>query len=254
MRLKDKVAIVTGGGNGIGRAYCLGMAREGAKIVVADIDGAAAEAVVKEIADLGGEALPVQADVANEKSTQAMAHRTVDRFGGIDILVNNASIFATVPMSRVGFEQIPVEEWDRLMEVNLKGPWLCCKAVVPYMRQRGRGKIVNISSGTVLDGGGGTRAHYVASKAGVMGFTRTLARELGDDNINVNTLAPGSTLSEKDPSEDILKFRQARLGGRAFKRVETPDDLVGTMIFLCSSDSDFITGQMIVCDGGDKFH
>jgi len=122
------------------------------------------------------------------------------------------------------------------------------------MRQRGKGKIVNISSGTVLDGGSGTRAHYVASKAGVMGFTRTLARELGDDNINVNTLAPGSTLSEKDPSEEILQYRQARIGNRAIKRVQRPDDLVGTLLFLVSDDSDFMTGQMIVCDGGDKLH
>src|SRR3954451_5944306 len=254
MRLKDKVGIVTGGGNGIGRAYCLGMAREGAKVVVADIDGAAAEAVAKEIEALGGEALPVQADVSTEESTQAMAHRTVDRFGGIDILVNNASIFATVPMSRVGFEQISSEEWDRLMAVNLRGPWLCCKAVVPYMRKRGKGKIINISSGTIMDGGGGTRAHYVASKAGVMGLTRTLAQELGKDNICVNTLAPGSTLSEADPTPEVLAFRQRTASGRALKRVERPDDLVGTVLFLASDDADFITGQMIVVDGGDKMH
>jgi 3-oxoacyl-[acyl-carrier protein] reductase len=254
VRLKDRVAIVTGGGHGIGRAYALGLAGEGAKIVIAEIDAQAAEAVAQEIEARGGQALAVPTDVANEESTQAMAHRTMDRFGGIDVLVNNASIFATVPMSRVGFEDISIEEWDRLMAVNLKGPWLACRAVVPYMRQRGKGKIINISSGTIMDGGGGTRAHYVASKAGVMGLTRTLAQELGKDNICVNTLAPGSTLSEADPTPEVLAFRERTASGRALKRVERPDDLVGTVLFLASDDADFITGQMIVVDGGDKMH
>jgi 3-oxoacyl-[acyl-carrier protein] reductase len=254
VRLKDRVAIVTGGGHGIGRAYALGLAGEGAKIVIAEIDAQAAEAVAQEIEAQGGQALAVPTDVANEESTQAMAHRTMDRFGGIDVLVNNASIFATVPMSRVGFEDISIEEWDRLMAVNLKGPWLACRAVVPYMRQRGKGKIINISSGTIMDGGGGTRAHYVASKAGVMGLTRTLAQELGKDNICVNTLAPGSTLSEADPTPEVLAFRERTASGRALKRVERPDDLVGTVLFLASDDADFITGQMIVVDGGDKMH
>ncbi len=254
MRLQGRVAIVTGGGHGIGRAYALGLAGEGASVVIAEIDAAAAEKVAQEIEAQGGQALAVPTDVSNEESTQAMAHRTVDRFGAIDILVNNASIFATVPMSRVGFEQISVEEWDRLMAVNLKGPWLCCRAVVPYMRQRGKGKIINISSGTILDGGGGTRAHYIASKAGVMGLTRVLAVELGKDNICVNTIAPGSTLSEENPSEEVLRFRQSRVGDRALARVERPEDLVGTVLFLASDDSDFITGQMIVVDGGAKMH
>jgi 3-oxoacyl-[acyl-carrier protein] reductase len=254
MRLKDRVAIVTGGGHGIGRAYALGLAGEGAKVVIAEIDAKAADEVAKEIEAQGGQALAVPTDVANEESTQAMAHRTMDHFGGVDVLVNNASIFATIPMSRVGFEDISIEEWDRLMAVNLKGPWLCCRAVVPYMRQRGKGKIINISSGTIMDGGGGTRAHYVASKAGVMGLTRTLAQELGKDNICVNTLAPGSTLSEVDPSPEVLAFRQRTAAGRALKRVERPDDLVGTVLFLASDDADFITGQMILVDGGDKMH
>jgi len=254
MSLENKVVIVTGGGHGIGRAYVLGLAREGARVAVAEIDGAAAEDMAAEVRAAGGEALAVPTDVSDEASTREMARLTAERLGGIDILINNASIFATIPMSRVGFEQIPVDEWDRLMAVNLKGPWLCACAVAPYMRQRGKGKIVNISSGTVLDGGSGTRAHYVASKAGLMGLTRTLAVELGGDNINVNTLAPGSTLSEKDPSEEILQYRQARIGNRAIKRVQRPDDLVGTLLFLVSDDSDFMTGQMIVCDGGDKLH
>ena len=253
MRLQGRVAIVTGGGHGIGRAYVLGLAREGARVAIAELD-AAAERVANEVAAAGGEALAIPTDVSDEASTRNMARVTAERFGGIDILVNNASIFATIPMSRVGFEQISVEEWDRLMAVNLKGPWLCARAVVPYMRQRGKGKIINIASGTVLDGGGGTRAHYVASKAGVVGLTRTLACELGKDNICVNTLAPGSTLSEENPTEDILRFRQAAAATRVLKRVQRPEDLVGTVLFLASDDSDFMTGQMIVCDGGDNLY
>jgi 3-oxoacyl-[acyl-carrier protein] reductase len=254
MRLQGRVAIVTGGGHGIGRAYVLGLAREGARVAIAEIDAAAAERVAQEVVAQGSEALAIPTDVSDEASTRNMARATAERFGGIDILVNNASIFATIPMSRVGFEQISVEEWDRLMAVNLKGPWLCARAVVPYMRQRGKGKIINIASGTVLDGGGGTRAHYVASKAGVVGLTRTLACELGKDNICVNTLAPGSTLSEENPTEEILRFRQERVGNRALKRVQRPEDLVGTLLFLASDDSDFMTGQMLVCDGGDKLY
>jgi len=254
MRLAERVAIVTGGGHGIGRAYALGLAREGARVAIAEIDAAAAEAVAATITDQGGQALAVPTDVASEASTQAMAQRVAQQYGGIDILVNNASIFATVPMSRVGFEQIGEAEWDRLMAVNLKGPWLCCRAVVPYMRQRGKGKIINIASGTIFDGGGGTRAHYVASKSGVVGLTRTLAKELGGDNICVNVLAPGSTLSEENPSEQVVQFRQSVVGGRALKRLERPDDLVGTVLFLASDDSDFITGQTLVVDGGDKMH
>ena len=250
MRLQGRVAIVTGGGHGIGRAYALGLAQEGARVAIAELDAAAAEEVAAEVRAAGGEAVAIPTDVSDERSAMNMARVTAERLGGIDILVNNASIFATVPMSRVGFEQISVDEWDRLMAVNLKGPWLCVRAVVPYMRQRGKGKIINISSGTILDGGAGTRAHYVASKAGVIALTRTLACELGDDNINVNTLAPGSTLSEKDPSEEIINFRQARVGNRAIKRVQRPDDLVGPLLFLASDDSDFMTGEVVHANGG----
>jgi NAD(P)-dependent dehydrogenase (short-subunit alcohol dehydrogenase family) len=249
MRLQDRVAIVTGGGNGIGRAYALGLAAEGARVLVADLDGEAAAETARQIEAAGGQALATRTDVADVESTEAMARAAADRWGRIDILVNNAAIFATVPMSRVGFEEIGSEEWDRLMAVNVRGVWLCCRAVVPYLRRQGKGKIVNISSSTVLDGSP-TRVHYVASKAAVIGLTRTLARELGDANICVNVLLPGSTLSEAEPTEEIMRMRAGPAQRRAFKRVQRPDDLVGTMVFLCSDDSDFITGQSIVCDGG----
>jgi NAD(P)-dependent dehydrogenase (short-subunit alcohol dehydrogenase family) len=156
-------------------------------------------------------------------------------------------------MSRVPFDQIPVQEWDRLMAVNLRGVFLCCCAVVPYMRQQRSGKIVNISSGTVFHGSP-LAAHYVASKAGVIGLTRSLARELGEDNINVNAIAPGLTISMDEVSEARMMQNQQRIQARALKRTETPQDLLGTVIFLCSAESDFMTGQTLVVDGGAQMH
>lgn len=249
-RLKSRVAIVTGGGHGIGRAYCRGLAKEGAKVVVADIDLPAAEEMRKLVEQDGGHALAVQVDVANEQSTLAMAEATVKAYGKIDILVNNAAVFATIPISRVSFDKVPPEEWDRVMLVNLKGMWLCCRAVVPYMKRQNFGKIVNISSGSIFSGYG-MRIHYVTSKAGVLGFTRTLARELGDFGITVNTLAPGSTLSEPQDNAKMVEFRQSAVATRCLKRVQVPEDLVGGLIFLCSKESEFMTGQTMIVDGGN---
>lgn len=251
--LKEKVVIVTGGGHGIGRAYCLGFGSAGARVVSADIDEPAAMKVAKEVnTQTDVKALGVKVDVANEASTKMMVQTILDQFGRIDILVNNAAIFATIPMNRGGIDTIDPAEWDRMMAVNLKGLFFCCRAVLPTMRKQKSGKIVNISSGTALNGSAG-RIHYVTSKAGVIGFTRTLAREVGDDNINVNAIAPGSTLSEDNPTEEIIKMRQARLTDRALKRVQLPQDLVGTVLFLSSPLSDFMTGQTVCVDGGVAF-
>ncbi len=248
--LKDKVAIVTGGGHGIGKAYCLGFGRAGACVVAADIDGPAADRVAAEVLrETGTKSIGLRVDVADEESTRRMATVTLGRFGRIDILVNNAAIFATIPMNRGGIESIDPQEWDRLMAVNLKGLFFCSRAVLPTMRAQKSGKIINISSGTVFSGSPG-RIHYVTSKAGVIGFTRTLAREVGNDNILVNAVAPGSTLSEENPSEEIIRFRQARVQDRALKRVQLPQDLVGAVLFLASGLSDFITGQTLSVDGG----
>ncbi len=248
--LKNRVAIVTGGAHGIGKAYCLGFGRTGSRTVVADIDGPGADQVAGQIIkETGAEALAVQLDVSNEESTRRMAAVALERFGTIDVLINNAAIFATIPMNRGGIESIDPAEWDRLMAVNLKGLFLCCRAVLPTMRAQRSGKIINTSSSTVFTGSAG-RIHYVTSKAGVIGFTRTLAREVGDDNIQVNAIAPGSTLSEENPSKDILRFRQLQVGTRALKRVQVPQDLVGAVLFLSSSLSDFITGQTLSVDGG----
>jgi 3-oxoacyl-[acyl-carrier protein] reductase len=251
--LKDKVIIVTGGGHGIGKAYCLGFARAGSRVVVADIDGGAAGAVARQINEASGcESLAVQVDVSDEPAAKNMAAQTLARFGRIDVLINNAAIFATIPMNRGRIETITPEEWDRLMAVNLKGLFFCCRAVLPAMRKQKSGKIINIASGTVFAGSPG-RIHYVTSKAGTIGFTRTLAREVGDDNINVNVLAPGNTLSEENPTEETVRFRQASIGLRALKRLQVPQDVVGAMLFLASPLSDFITGQTINVDGGISF-
>ena len=252
-RLKDRVIIVTGGAHGIGRAYCRGLAAEGAKVVVADLDIDAAEAVVRSLGESGSDALAVRADVSQAEDVDAMARAAADRFGSVDGLINNAAVFQVPAMSRVPFEQIPIDEWDRLIAVNLRGVFLGCRAVVPYMKAQGRGKIINISSGTVFHGSANS-AHYVTSKAGVIGFTRSLARELGDHNINVNAIAPGLTLSLEEMTEDRLQMSRNRAQARSIKRDQEPEDLVGTAVFLCSPDSDFITGQTIVVDGGAQMH
>jgi 3-oxoacyl-[acyl-carrier protein] reductase len=183
--LDGRVAIVTGGGHGIGKAYCEGLAQNGAAVVVAEIDGDAAERTASELRSSGARAPEVRTDVADEASTRAMAERALAAFGRIDVLVNNAAVFATIPVSRVPLEEISVEEWDRVMAVNLRGVFLCCKAILPTMRQQGYGKIIDISSTTALRGPR-TMLHYVTSKGGVLSFTRTLAREVGPSGIRVN--------------------------------------------------------------------
>jgi 3-oxoacyl-[acyl-carrier protein] reductase len=253
-RLDGRVVIVTGGGHGIGKAYCRGVAAEGGRVVVAEIDGdAAAQTADMLEREFGAEALAVRTDVAAPESTEEMAAKTLDRFGRIDVLVNNAAVFATIPISRSPLEEISVEEWDLVMAVNLRGIFLACKAVLPAMKRQEHGKIINISSGTALSGSP-SRIHYVTSKAGVLGFTRTLAREVGSFGITVNAVAPGNTLSQENPTEEVIRDRQRRVADRALQRIQVPQDLVGAILFFASSDSDFITGQTLVVDGGATLH
>src|SRR3990167_6824029 len=252
MRLKDKVIIVTGGGVGIGRAYAMGLAQEGARVVVADIQDQEAEQVAAEIRRLDGDAFAVPVDVTSADKTRAMAEAAVKRYGRIDILVNNAALYSAI--KKKPFAEITVEEWDKVMAANVKGLFLCVQAVYPAMKKQGKGKIINISSGTA-PGGTPSFLHYVTSKAGVIGFTRALARELGPDNICVNAITPGLTISSPE-QEGVLTQEQLldRRRRRCFQRDQFPQDLVGTMIFLCSTDSDFITGQTINVDGGHHLY
>jgi NAD(P)-dependent dehydrogenase (short-subunit alcohol dehydrogenase family) len=247
MRLVGRVAIVTGGARHIGAAYCRQLAAEGAAIVIADIlDG---ELVAEEIRSRSGRALALQIDVSKEEDTIRMAAEAVKAFGRIDILVNNAAIFINI--QRHPFYEITSDEWDRVSAVNIKGPFLCAKAVFPQMKEQKYGKIINISSSTAY-WGTPNFLHYVASKAALIGMTRSLAREVGEYGICVNAIAPGLVEHEGQNAPKILT--ELQLKARSIKRLETPEDLFGTVIFLASSDSDFMTGQTIVVDGGSVFH
>jgi NAD(P)-dependent dehydrogenase (short-subunit alcohol dehydrogenase family) len=248
-RLQGRTAIVTGGAVGIGRFYSEGLAAQGAEVMIADIvDGSALAA---EIAAKYGRnsTASFKFDVSDEAQVKALVAKTLERFGKIDILVNNAALYAPLPTLKV--EEIDVELWDRVMAVNIRGPFLMVKHVVPHMIQRKYGKIVNIGSGTVARGIPNF-SHYVTSKGAITAFTRAISRELGDYGICVNTLAPGYTLSETGLKNTVhvAQSRAAAVQRRAIKRDEYPEDLVGTLIYLCSSDSDFVTGQVIAVDGG----
>jgi NAD(P)-dependent dehydrogenase (short-subunit alcohol dehydrogenase family) len=250
-RLADQVAIVTGAARGIGAFYAREMAREGARVVLADIvDG---EELASEIRSQGGEAVFQRTDVSDAQSLDTMAHRAITEFGGIDVLVNNAAIFASLKFQP--FTEIPDAEWDAVMRVNVGGIFRAARAVVPSMRLRGRGKIVNISSGTAFIGSP-MLLHYVTSKAAVLGFTRALARELGASSICVNAIAPGFTESDSVLGNPAYgqSVRDRVQGARALARAQLPDDLVGALIFLASRESDFVTGQTLVVDGGHHMH
>ncbi len=250
MRLKEKVAIVTGGGRGIGRAYALGFAREGAIVVVADIIFENAKKVAEEIKAKGGKTLALGTDVSSESSTLEMARKTIEQFGKIDILMNNAAIFYGV--GNKNWDAWLPEDWDRMFAVNVKGSWLCVKAVVPYMISQGGGKIINISSGTTMLAAT-TILPYTCSKGAIIVLTRSMARALGEHHINVNCISPGYTMTEAtmEMPGKPAGIDEMLLQNRCFRRSEQPEDLVGTAIFLASKESDFITGQIIAVDGGE---
>jgi len=248
-RLQDRVAIVTGAAQGIGAQYARALAAEGAAVIVADVLDAAA--VAAQINDGGGRALAVTCDVTDAASVQAMVGAAQEQFGGLDILVNNAALFGTV--SRKRFEDIASDEWDRMMAVNVRGVFECVKAAAPVMRVRQYGKIVNIASGTVFKGQT-MLLHYVTSKGAIVAMSRSLARELGDDGIRVNTLAPGLVMSENVRNNWSADKVQSTVGTRAIKREALPEDMCGTLVYLCSPESDFVTGQVLVVDGGAVMH
>jgi NAD(P)-dependent dehydrogenase (short-subunit alcohol dehydrogenase family) len=236
--LDGKVALVTGGAQGIGRAIADGLADEGATVVVADLnpppDG-------------------IRADVASEDDVERMTREVTARHGGLDILVNNAGLYASLAMRP--FTEIPLEEWRTVMDVNVSSMFLTCRAAVPVMRERGGGKVVNISSGTPFRGVP-LLLHYVTSKGAIVAFTRALARELGKDGINVNCVAPGFTMSKgvEEHPEVVQALRDVSISARTIQRDQLPEDVVGAVVFLCTPAADFVTGQTMVIDGGQYFH
>jgi len=249
--VKGKVVIVTGGGTGIGKVYSQRLAEGGARVVLADIAAEASEAVAAGIRDAGGEAIAIRTDVIDPDAVQAMVDETIVKWGRIDGLINNASLMSVLP--RGDWFRIPIDEWDRVMAVNLKGIFLCCRAVYPHMKAQGGGRIVNISSSRIW-AGNPNRLHYTTSKAGVVGLTRALAREVGDDKIGVNAITPGFTESETQMASSSSNYVAGRDQSRCFKRPQYPDDLVGAVMFLISDASAFITGQTINVDGGQAMH
>jgi NAD(P)-dependent dehydrogenase (short-subunit alcohol dehydrogenase family) len=249
MRLKDKVTIITGAAHGIGKAYARRFAEEGAHVVIADIDADGGEATAKAIIDSGGSAWAQTTDVRNFLNVQGLIQETVKKYGRIDVLLNNAAIYVTQKLWKGAVEDLALEEWDRVIEVNLKGVFLCSKAVIPIMKQQRNGKIINIASGTFFSGSG-NMPHYTTAKGGVVALTRVMARQLGEWGINVNCMTPGSTMSEESVSDEVVKRREGSMDKRVFRRIETPADIVGTALFLASTDSDFVTGQLLVVEGG----
>lgn len=245
--LDEKVAVVTGAAQGIGRAIADGLAAEGARIVVADLRGA------EDAAQSYDRGVGLTVDVSNEADVQRLANETVERCGSIDILVNNAGLYASLEMR--SFEQIPLDEWRRVMDVNVASMFLTCRAIVPVMRASGGGKIVNISSGTPFRGVP-FLLHYVTSKGAIVALTRALAKEVGKDNVLVNCVAPGFTMSAGVQShpEVVEKLRDVSVSARTIQRDQTPEDVVGAVVYLSGPGSDFVTGQTIVIDGGQTFH
>lgn len=251
--LAGKSIIITGAGHGLGRAYAVACADAGASVTCADLDGTAASAVAQGIIDAGGQAIGVRADVTDYAALVAMAEQAATAFGRIDGLVNNAGVMGVVPMSRVPFDAVGDDEWDLVFDTNVKGTWYACRAVVPHLRRIGGGSIVNVSSLTFFIGSP-TRIHYVASKGAIIGFTRTLSREVGPDRIRVNTLAPGSVLSEEHPNPEVIAMRRGFAESQAIRHPLEPADIAGTVVFLLSDASRYVTGQTVLVDAGKANH
>ena len=249
-KLDGKVAIVTGAGRGIGVEYAKVLAEEGAMVTVSDIvDPTTTVNIIKQA---GGKAMGIECDVTKPDQIESMVSKTVEAYGKLDIMVTNAALFAD--LQQKSFLEIDEAEWDRVMQVNTRGVFSCVKAAVPEMKKNGYGKIVNIASGTVFKGTP-MLLHYVSSKGAQVAFTRALAREVGDDGITVNCIAPGLTMSEKVIDDDQwIAVKDGNTASRAIKREQVPEDLIGTLVFFASSDSDFITGQTLVVDGGSAMH
>lgn len=248
--LAGRVAIITGAGQGLGRAFAKAFAAVGAVAVVAELNAEKGRSVVAEIEAAGGRAVAITTDVADLASAERMAEQVLKAYGRIDVLVNNAAIFSTLKMRP--FEQIPPEEWERVMRVNVTGVFNCSRVVTAAMRKAGWGRIINISSGSILLGRP-NYLHYSASKGAVIGMTRSMARELGPFGITVNALLPGATFTEIERETVTPAQKEAIIKMQCIPRAEAPDDLVGVVLFLASDGSRFITGQSINADGGAAY-
>ena len=245
--LKERVVIVTGAGQGIGRVFAKGFAQAGARVVIAELNESNAASVAAEILEAGGQALAVTTDVADEASIKEMVEVVEDEWGRIDVLVNNAGIFSTLEMRP--FDQIPLEEWEKVLRVNLTGPFLCARAVLPAMRRAQWGRIINVASGAVRLGRP-NYLHYIATKAALAGMSLSMARELGKDGITVNAILPGATFTEIERKTVTPEQKERIVAMQCIPRPEVPEDLVGAVLFLASDASGFVTGQSINLDGG----
>jgi 3-oxoacyl-[acyl-carrier protein] reductase len=245
--LAGRVAIITGAGQGLGRAFAKALAATGAVAIIAERNGERGEAVAAEIAAAGGKACAITTDVADPASLGSMAEVVEQAYGQIDILINNAAIFSTLDMRP--FEQIPLAEWEAVLKINVTGPFLCCRAVLPAMRRAKWGRIINMASGAVTLGRP-NYLHYITSKAALVGMTRSMARELGCDGITVNAILPGATFTEIERKTVTPEQKERIVAMQCIPRPEVPEDLVGTVLFLASDASAFLTGQALTVDGG----
>jgi NAD(P)-dependent dehydrogenase (short-subunit alcohol dehydrogenase family) len=248
-RLEGKNIVITGGGQGLGRAFAERVAKEGARVAIAEIDGALAEKTAQALRETGAEVQAYQTDISSAQSLENLAAALREQWGGLDGLVNNAAIASGVGGKR--FDEIDEAAFDRVLSVNVKGTWLAIRALVPLMRERGKGKIVNLASDTAL-WGAPVLLHYVASKGAIIAMTRSLARELGEYNIAINSIAPGLTLTEATASVAPGRHK-LYVEGRAIQRPQMPEDITGAVVFLLSDDADFITGQLLPVNGGFVF-
>lgn len=246
LQLTGKTVIITGAAGGLGRAFALGFAKEGANLVIADMNTAGAAETVALVEAAGASAIAVSVNVADKASCEQMAQDALDAFGRIDVLINNAAIYAT--LERSDFWDIDPDEWDKVMAVNVKGPWLASSACYKHMDG---GSIINIASATFFSGSP-LWMHYVTSKGALVGMTRVMAREAGAKNVTVNAIAPGFTLTEASLAQ-IDDAANYGVSSRSIKRASQPEDIVGTALFLASANAGYITGQTIIVDGGKQF-
>lgn len=254
MRLEGKTAIVTGATSGLGRCWAKGLAKEGAKVAITSRSLERAQKAADEIIADGGYAIAVEGNISNEEDINRMVNTAVKALGGLDILINNAASSSDAAGGAMPFYEMTLEAWNEMLNADATGTFLMCKAAFPHMKARGKGKIVNVASDTTIGGyAGDGMCHYIASKMAVIGMSRQMARELGKFNMNVNVIVPGLISTEGVLRAIPPQVLDTIAGARSIKRQGFPEDLLGPVLFLCSDDSDFVTGQQYVVNGGQYF-